>query len=97
MRIAISGTHRTGKSTLIEELAASLPGYRTVPEPYELLEERGYEFAYPPTVEDFLAQLKQSLALLRRPVRNVLFDRCPLDFIGYILATRGGEHFEIER
>lgn len=34
MRIAVSGSHRTGKSTLIAELAALLPGYSTVDEPY---------------------------------------------------------------
>ena len=95
-RIAISGTHLTGKSTLIDELAAHLPGYVTVPEPYEVLVERGYEFAHPPTVEEFVLQLRQSLALHRRGAPNIIFDRCPLDFVAYILASPGAERFDIE-
>jgi nicotinamide riboside kinase len=41
MRIAISGSHRTGKSTLVSELSALLPTYATVDEPYHLMEEDG--------------------------------------------------------
>jgi broad-specificity NMP kinase len=44
MRIGISGTHGTGKTTLAEALAARLPGYVTADEPYYLLEEEGCEF-----------------------------------------------------
>jgi deoxyadenosine/deoxycytidine kinase len=33
MRIAISGTHRTGKSTLVDALSAHLPTYTTTDEP----------------------------------------------------------------
>lgn len=94
-RIAISGTHLTGKSTLIDELAGQLPGYAIMPEPYEILIERGYEFAHPPTVEEFALQLRQSLALHRRRAPNVLFDRGPLDFIAYIFASPGADRFDI--
>ena len=34
MKIAVSGTHCTGKTTLVEELHLALPGYVTVAEPY---------------------------------------------------------------
>ena len=53
MRIAVSGAHRTGKTTLIEELSRALPTYTVVDEPYHLLEEEGYEFEALPSVEDF--------------------------------------------
>jgi hypothetical protein len=96
MRIAVSGTHLTGKSTLVEALGARMPDHRTVPEPYEMLLERGYEFAHPPTAEDFVVQLKQSIASLRRRAPNMIFDRCPLDFVGYLAATAGGECFDVE-
>lgn len=96
-RIAISGTHLTGKSTLIEELVAHLPGYVAIPEPYEILTGRGYEFAYPPTTEEYILQLKQSLALHRRRAANIIFDRSPLDFVAYILASPGAERFDIEK
>lgn len=44
MRIAISGAHYTGKSTLIEELVEVLPKYLDVAEPYHLMEDEGYDF-----------------------------------------------------
>ena len=41
MRVGISGTHGTGKTTLAEALCAHLPGHVTADEPYYLLEEEG--------------------------------------------------------
>jgi hypothetical protein len=96
MRIAVSGTHLTGKSTLVETLGARMPDHRTVQEPYEMLLERGYEFDHPPSVEDFVVQLKQSIASLRRRSPNIILDRCPLDFVGYLSTTVGGERFDVE-
>jgi AAA domain len=96
MRIAVSGTHGVGKSTLVAALGARLPGHAIVAEPYETLVERGYEFADPPGVDDFVVQLKQSLVSLRRRSPNVIFDRCPFDFLGYIAASPGAERFNPE-
>lgn len=96
MRIAVSGAHALGKTTLVEELGARLPHHATVAEPYEVLEEQGHLFAHPPTVDEYLLQLKQSLALLRRRSPNVIFDRCPLDFLGYIYASRGSDQFDLD-
>lgn len=96
MRIAVSGTHVVGKSTLVATLGEVLPGHIVVPEPYELLEEQGYTFAHPPTIEDYVAQLRQSLAVLRRPAPNLIVERCPLDFLAYIFASPGGERFNVE-
>ncbi|QSQ26313.1 AAA family ATPase [Pyxidicoccus parkwayensis] len=98
MRIAVTGTHRAGKSTLIEELEERLPDYRVVDEPYHLLEEEGYEFASPPSLEDFLEQLRRSMDLLEEDerARNVLFDRSPLDFLGYLLTHEESDAFDLE-
>ncbi|SEU36886.1 AAA family ATPase [Stigmatella erecta] len=96
MRIAVSGTHRSGKSTLIDELSGLLPTYVTVDEPYHQLEEEGYAFASPPSVEDFQEQLERSIANLDEEPRDVLFDRCPVDFIGYLLAHEDCDAFELE-
>ncbi|MBN9684741.1 MULTISPECIES: AAA family ATPase [unclassified Corallococcus] len=97
MRIAMSGTHRVGKSTLIEDLGDDLPEYRAVDEPYHLLEEEGYAFASPPGLEDFVEQLRRSLDLLEEEdTRNILFDRCPLDFLGYLLAHEDADAFDVE-
>ncbi|MCY0996014.1 AAA family ATPase [Myxococcus sp. MISCRS1] len=98
MRIAFCGTHRAGKSTLLEELAELLPSsYVTVDEPYHQLEEEGHEFAQPPSLEDFEAQLVRSLEnLAEEDGRDVLFDRCPVDFLGYLRAHEDGDAFDLD-
>lgn len=96
MRIAISGTHRAGKSTLLEALSRRLVGYDTVDEPYALMEEDGYEFAHPPTVDDFVAQLERSIAELNAAGEDVLFERSPVDFLGYIESHEDSEAFELD-
>ncbi len=96
MRIAVCGTHATGKSTLIAELADVLLGHVVVPEPYEILEERGYAFAHPPTLDDYMVQLRQSLFSLRRRSPNLIFERSPLDLVAYILASPDADGFDME-
>jgi hypothetical protein len=94
VRIAVSGTHITGKSSLVEALGERLPHHTIVPEPYEVLGDRGYEFAHPPSVDDFVVQLKQSLITLRRRSPNLIFDRCPLDILGYISVSPEAGRFD---
>ncbi|MBK7048211.1 MAG: AAA family ATPase, partial [bacterium] len=89
------GSHRTGKSTLIAELAALLPDYRTVEEPYFLLEDDGHEFCHPPSIEDYEAQLARSIGELEEAVDDVLFDRCPLDLLAYIAVHDDNSSFDI--
>jgi len=98
MRIAVSGAHRVGKSTLVEALEERLEGYRAVEEPYRLLEEEGHAFGLPPSLEDFLEQLRRALELLEDEElgRHVVFDRCPLDFLGYLLTHEDAESFDLE-
>ena len=96
MRIAFSGSHRVGKTTLVERVAERLPQYETVDEPYYLLEEDGYEAAEVPTIEDFEAQLVRSFAALGEPGRDVLFDRCPVDVLAYLLEHEDARAFEPE-
>jgi len=96
MRIAISGTHRVGKSSLIEALAARLPGYRVVEEPYAVLEEEGYEFSDPPTSEDFEVQLRRSIEMVGDAPRDALVDRCPLDFVAYLRALDDEYEVDVE-
>ncbi|NVJ08319.1 AAA family ATPase [Myxococcus sp. AM001] len=98
MRIAVTGSHRVGKSTLIDLLGERLEGYRLAEEPYFLLEEEGYEFASPPSLEDFLEQLRFSVELLEgeKRSRNILFDRCPLDFLGYLQTHEDADSFDLE-
>jgi hypothetical protein len=96
VRIAVCGTHATGKSTLAAALMDALPGHVIVPEPYEILEERGYAFAHPPTLDDYVVQMRQSLLSLRRTSPNLIFERSPLDLAAYILASPDADRFDLE-
>lgn len=89
MRVGISGTHGTGKSTLAEALCARLPGHVVADEPYYLLEEQGYEFGFPPSLEDYRALLACSAMSMASPPlkRGAVFDRTPLDYLAYMAAT----------
>ena len=97
MRIAISGTHHSGKTTLIEELSSVLPGYLTVDEPYHLLAEEGYESAEMPSVEDFELQLQRSIECLSGSEPDVIFDRCPVDILAYLLTHPDSETFQLKK
>jgi hypothetical protein len=88
MRVGVSGAHGTGKTTLVEELCGRLTDHVPIDEPYVLLEEEGYEFEYPPSIDDYRAQLRRSLLELGSPATSVVFDRTPLDFLAY-LAVHG--------
>lgn len=96
MRIAISGTHRVGKTTLAEALVDSLPGHVLVPEPYYLLEDEGHEFEDMPSLEDFERQLERSLTSLEDGATNAIFDRCPLDLVAYLRTHRQRAGFDID-
>lgn len=89
MRIAVSGTHCTGKSTLIDEFLRAYPEFAHEPEPYTaLVEDFGEEFSAEPCVDDFVTQLEFNLARLRQhaPGDQVIYERCPVDFLAYIAA-----------
>jgi hypothetical protein len=88
MRVGISGTHGTGKTTLVEALCAHLPGHVAADEPYYLLEEEGYEFQFPPSLEDYRALLACSVRSLCSPPSpsGTIFDRTPLDYLAYLTA-----------
>lgn len=89
MRIAISGTHGVGKSTLIDEFLDMQPEFTHEPEPYSVLvEDFGEEFAAEPQVEDFRRQLAFNIARVKQHKRGerVIYERCPADFLAYIDA-----------
>src|SRR5215470_6151333 len=96
MRIAVSGTHRAGKTTLVAALAELLPAYEVVGEPYHQLEEEGHEFAEIPSLEDFELQLERSIDCLVDNVENQLFDQCPADLLAYLLTHRDADGFDVD-
>ncbi|MBL7882226.1 MAG: AAA family ATPase [Chryseobacterium gambrini] len=87
MRIAFTGSHRVGKTTLAEEIAESLPDYEFINEPYLQLEEEGYLFSEIPTLEDYIEQFNFSVEQLQNSDDNAIFDRCPLDLLAYVYAV----------
>ena len=97
MRIAVSGAHRTGKTTLVEELARALPSCTVVEEPYHQLEEEGHEFAEMPSLEDFEVQLERSIECLVDSEKGSIFDRCPADLLAYLITHEDADGFDVDR
>lgn len=88
MRIAISGTHCIGKSTLINDFIQSHPEYSHESEAYyRLQEDYAVEFPAQPTLECMLTQMDYSVEHLNQcaQMTNHIFDRCPVDFIAYAM------------
>lgn len=96
MRIAVTGTHGSGKTTLIGDFVAAHPVYESVPEPYWLLSQNDMPFADGANTADLEQQLAQSCRLIVEHAgeRDVVFDRCPLDFIAYLDVVSADEGFE---
>ena len=89
MRIAISGSHCSGKTTLIDEFLCAHPDYSHEPEAYTILvEEHGEEFSAEPNADDFYRQLEFNVETLRRypEGKRVIFERCPVDYLAYMQA-----------
>lgn len=95
MRLAVSGTHGVGKTTLIDDFLALRPDYAHAQEPYWEMVQRGVVFADGPTAADLADQLGQSAAMiLADESDDIVFDRCPLDFIAYLDAIAAMEGHE---
>jgi AAA domain len=86
VRVGVSGTHGTGKTTLVDALCTRLPGHVAADEPYFLLEEEGHEFEFPPSLDDFRALYRRSVHILGVPASKIVFDRTPLDYLAYLAA-----------
>lgn len=84
MRIVISGTHASGKSTLISDFAIAHPQFDVLGDPFDLLDGVSDE----PDAGLFVAQLRSSAARLLelRPRARVIAERGPLDFLAYLDA-----------
>ncbi|SFM88098.1 AAA domain-containing protein [Chitinophaga sp. YR627] len=94
MRIAITGAHKVGKTTLAEDLLEHLPGYTLDKEPYYELEESGYIFSEIPDADDFIKQFEYSVQQIGESGANTIFDRCPIDILAYIHAIDPNRNIE---
>lgn len=91
MKIAVSGSHCSGKTTLIDEFLRAHPDFSHEPEPYTVLvEDYGEEFSSEPCADDFYRQLEFNLDRLRGHPHGdrVIYERCPVDYLAYILALK---------
>lgn len=97
MRVGICGAHRTGKTTLARALAESSgltlmdAGVSAVFRELGLEPSRTLSFADRMKVQD--AILAKYLDLMAG-AENVVIDRTPIDFIGYLLADMNQEHYQ---
>lgn len=96
MRIAITGTHSVGKTTLVEQLRQALPEYDAGEEAYYEQEESGILFPEEPTVDDYLMLFDHSVRQIAQSGDNVIFDRSPVDMLAYIQATDELDNSEIQ-
>lgn len=98
MRIAITGTHGSGKTTLASDFRDASPSYEVLSEPYWQLVQEGVAFSARPTVEDLEAQLGYSCRQILDIAtgHSVVFDRCPLDFLAYLDVVSAGQGFDWE-
>jgi predicted ATPase len=91
MRIAVSGSHATGKSTLIAAFLARRPEYVHEPEAYETLaDDIDLTSSEGPTPEALRALLDFTAGVVasRSADERVIFERSPVDYLGYAAACR---------
>ncbi len=82
MRIVVSGTHASGKSTLIADFAARHPSFTVLPDPFELLDESWDQ----PSAGLFAAQLRLAADRLLSDefTGDIIAERGPLDSLAYL-------------
>ncbi|MEZ4421765.1 MAG: AAA family ATPase, partial [Gemmatimonadota bacterium] len=72
---------------LAQSIADALGDHDFADEPYHELVADGYLFSHPPDPDDFEAQLEYALDALGDEAPNVVFDRCPVDLLAYLMVT----------
>ena len=92
MRIAVSGSHGVGKSTLIDRFLREHPEYVHEPEAYEVLaDDVELTESGAPTRDGLTQLLTYAVATLaaRAGQPNVIFERSPVDYLAYAAASVG--------
>jgi hypothetical protein len=99
MRIAISGTANTGKTTLIKHFLSTWSQYKTPDKTYrDILKENKLNHSTKSTVKTQFSILDFMVNQLKTYTKNdkVIYDRCPLDNLVYSLwcNEKGVEGFD---
>ena len=102
MRIAISGSHSLGKSTVVNDWVARHPRFRREEEPYRALGLHGpYEILF----RDASTRLHNGIQMYYNISRihrygdsaeDVIFDRAPVDYIAYSQYTANQGRTDID-
>jgi AAA domain len=91
MRIAVSGTHSMGKSTLVSDIHRQFPGFIHEEEPYRALRDfYPIKFGKDSTRYCNGIQAFYNISRVQRygsRRSRVVFDRCPVDYIAYSIYT----------
>jgi len=93
MRIAISGSHSLGKSTIVNDWVALHPSFAREEEPYRALALHGpYEILFRDASTKLQngIQLYYNISRIHRyanPTDDVIFDRAPIDYLAYSQYT----------
>lgn len=84
MRIVVSGTHASGKSTLVSDFAVRHPEFVVLSDPFELVDEAWDS----PNAALFATQLRLAAARLHpnQTAGQLVSERGPIDFLAYLLA-----------
>jgi thymidylate kinase len=88
MRVSVSGTSNTGKSTLVKAFLKKWPMYKTTAKTYrDILTENNLEHSSKTTTETQLLILDWMTQTLEenKDEKYVVYDRCPLDNLAYSL------------
>ena len=91
MRLAVSGSHGTGKSTLIAAFLAKRSEYRHEPEAFETLgDDVELGESGEPTVDGLRALLEYTVSAVASRASDacVVFERSPVDYLAYACASR---------
>ena len=91
MRIAVSGSHGTGKSTFIGAFVDRCPQYVYEPEAFETLaDDIDLTASGGPSAEGLQALLEFTMATLadHHLGADVVYERSPVDYLAYAVASR---------
>src|SRR5687767_14068317 len=90
MKVAVAGSHSTGKSTLIAAFVASRPQYLHEVEAYEALAADIDIASDGPTPEGLAALLEYTVSAISGHPHDacVVFERSPVDYLAYAAASR---------
>jgi hypothetical protein len=90
VRVAVSGSHGVGKSTLIAAFLGQRPEYAHEPEAFEVLaDDVDLTESGAPTPDGLCTLLEYTLSALeaRSLEANVVFERSPIDYLAYAAAS----------